>query len=1228
MPAETENQFVIADSLPRHTLDGGQQTAVTAEPPDEWQPDDQMATARAMPRDLAAWLHDLGLDKYHDTFAANDVDLRAVPYLTDADLLELGVSLGHRRIMLAAIAALSGASAASVAGSTAAAAQALAAGEGERRLVSVFFCDMVGSTELSRRLDPEDLRQLLRAYQECVAGAVAKYGGHLAQYLGDGVMAYFGWPTAYEDQAERAVRAGLDAIDAVKGLEAGGVGPIRSRIAIATGEVVIGDLSVAGRQEGAIAGETPNFAARLQQCAEPDQLVISEETRSLIGAAFEVTDCGRTVLKGFEGGVRFYRVDGVREAESRFDVMRGQSLSRFVGRTSEFALVLEKWELAKSGEGQVALVSGDAGIGKSRFVRAVADALGNEPHTRWQVQCSPYHTASALFPVIQSLNRALDFQRDDGAERRRAKLAEFIGQGAADAVLPVLAELLSIGPTADGRPDETSPAMSPQDRKVLALSSLVERFVAMAEGAPLLLVVEDAHWIDPTTLELVEQLVARIATARVLLLVLHRPEWGADWSGHYGHVTSFTLGRLSRPQVAELVRDLMGPDTSDELVGEIAVRTDGVPMFVEEVARSIVEAGPQKSVDSLLVPATLQGALVARLDALRATSREVVQAAAVMGREFHPDVIGRVCDVSRDDMDATLDELSRARLVTRSGADALTVTFRHALIQDVAYQSLLRSKRRQLHQAVADALIEIRPETAETQPELLAHHLSEAGAHARALSLWLRAGERAIVRYANDEAVRHYEKGLEACSHLPAAEREATTLRCLVLLGGAQRVASQLPLAMGTFQQAADLARTLRDSAAFIEAALGYDHAEFASSEPTNTSRKLVQEALSLIGEAPDSHERCRLLLSLTRVHIMSGESDLAEDYGRRTAAMARRLGDPQSLAEVLIHGMLVPQPGYTPAQFPDLEARLDELRSTAQRVDNFDLNARVYATCYYRWTELGLRDRMDEIYAEWSAWGDARNNALIEWLSQHIQAMLATLDGDLAAAEAHAEQAVKLGRRSQGDQAEGVYGMQMFTIRREQSRLAEVAPVVKRLLGDARTRAVWQPGFALIASELGYHDAARRLLGELAEGGFAFPRDAKRSTTIGYLAEVCAAVEDRNTAQTRYGLLEPYANMTITAGVATMCYGAAQRHLGLLAETLEAWDLAEEHFEAALVLNEKLRAPLWLAHTRADFSRMLRRRGRGADAHRAESLHEQALTAAGTLGLSALTAKLRRSQN
>jgi class 3 adenylate cyclase/tetratricopeptide (TPR) repeat protein len=1186
-----------------------------------------------MADEIAAWLEGLGLEKYAEAFHAQDIDLRSLPYLTEADLQALGVSLGHRRIMLAAIANLAAPPPIAPAAPPPPSQQATE--QAERRLVSVLFCDMVGSTELSRRLDPEDLRQLLRDYQDRVAGAIARYGGHLAQYMGDGVMAFFGWPTAYEDQAERAVRAGLEAIEAIKAIEAGSVeagsvDPIRSRIAIATGEVVVGDLSSSGRQEGGIAGKTPNFAARLQQCAGADQLVIDDATRLLVGGAFEVSDHGSHTLKGFDGATQVFRVDGIRDVESRFDATRGQSLSRFVGRTNELALVLEKWAHAKGGEGQVVLIAGEAGIGKSRLVRAVADAAGEEPHVYRQIQCSPYHTSSALFPVIQALTRRLGLNQDDSAGQRLDKLMALlqdttpeVGAGVRAAV-PVFAELLSLELT-----DEFErPAISPQEMKALTLSSLVDRVATTAETSPLLLVVEDAHWIDPTTFELIEQTVARIAAARVLMLITHRPEWHADWAGQYGHVTALTLGRLARPQIAELVRDVMGLTAADELIGEIALRTDGVPMFVEEVARSLVEAGAQQSADTARVPTTLQGALMARLDGLLAPTREIVQAASVMGREFHPDVVGIVCRSTRAAIDTALDELIGARLVTRGGAGADTFAFRHALIQDVAYQSLLRNKRQYLHHAVADALAEIRPDVTETQPELLAHHLTEAGLQARALDMWRRAGERALARFANDEAVRHFEKGLEVAGHLPTIEdRGREVLASELLLGKAQRIAGELPEAMATFGKAADLARSRGDSAALIEAALGFDNAEFSVSGPNYESKTLLREALSLIGEAPDSYERCQVMGRLTRAYIMSGEPVAAAECGQKTAAMARRLGDDDTLAEVLIQGFLVPKPGYEPTQFASIAAQLDELVETAERLDNFDLYGRAMSLCFYRWTELGERERMDAILARLSDYAEHRQYPLLRWIARHCQALRSVIDGDLTAAETFTEEGLELGRRCQGDQAEGVYGIQMFTIRREQGRLAEVAPFVKRLIDGAPAGSVWRPGFALIASDLGYRAPAERLLGEFAADEFAVPRDAKRSTTLVYLAEVCAALGDGNRAEALYELLKPYSNMTITAGVNAVCYGSAQRYLGLLADTMGSREPAEEHFENALAFNERLKAPLWVAHTQCDYGRMLQGRGTPADLKRADSLLEAAWSTASRLGLGALTGKLRHLQ-
>jgi class 3 adenylate cyclase/tetratricopeptide (TPR) repeat protein/ABC-type transport system involved in cytochrome c biogenesis ATPase subunit len=1173
-----------------------------------------------MPTEIAAWLGELGLARYAASFEAQDVDLRSLALLNETDLRELGVSLGHRKVILAASARL-------VRGDGAPAAFQAAPDQtsrtlAERRLVSVLFCDLIDATKLSRQLDPEDMRQLLRSYQDRAAGAVARFGGHLAQYLGDGVMAFFGWPTAYEDQAERAVRAGLEAIASVASLEAVDGGTLCCRVGIATGSVVVGDLSDAGRQEGAIAGETPNLAARLQQCAGPNQLVICEATRRLIGTAFDLSEIGTRHLKGFEEGTRVLRVDGIREIESRFDALRGENLSRFVGRAGEVTKTLEKWELAAAGDGQVVLIAGEAGIGKSRLIRAIDDEIGRSAHARWRLQCSPYHTSSALHPVIHRLGQTLGLSSADTAAQKFDKLETFVLASAHNPALamPIFAGLLSID--LDGRYAKVS--ATPQELKSLTLQLLVDHCLAVSSAAPLLLIIEDAHWIDPTTRELVEQTIARIPDARVLVILTHRPDWSVDWTERYPHVTSFSLGRLATPDVAQIVTDIIGPAADDELVREIAARTDGVPMFVEEVARSLVASDTQPGSRDGLVPSTLQGALMSQLDRLDRISREIVQSASVMGRELDVTVIARVCRLTSSEMAAALDELLKVRLIARGSSDRLVI--RHALIQDVAYQSLLRARRRHLHRVVALELAESRSDLIDSQPELLAHHHTEAEAFAEALPLWRHAGERALSRYANNEAVLHFERALEVAHNLPSSDdREKERLECELALGRALRAAGRLPDAMATFQRAADLARARNDTAGFISAAMGFDNSEFSTNETTSTSIALLNEALDRLDTAKDSPECCHLLGRMTRAYIMSGQQQLAESYSRQTEAMARRLRDDHVLAEVLIQRFLVPRPGFEPNHLPAMRAQLNELLATAARLDDHDLYGRAFALCFYQSAEVGDRAQMDEFLERQSRWSSERQYALNQWIVRHARALQYILDGDFALAEKYAEQGLEMGRSSQRDHADGVYGMQMFTIRREQGRLAEIAPVIRHLVQESSASAAWRPGFALIACDLGFKDAAAKVFLELAAGGFSFPQDAMRSTTLAYLAEICFALQDRPRAETLYGLLEPYSHMTITTGVATVCYGSAGRYLGQLASVLDAWSEAEQHYETAMELNRSMKALPWLAHTQCDLAGMLRRRGNPADLRRADALASEAWSIGNRLGMVGLLGKISR---
>ena len=544
---------------------------------------------------IEEWLNGLGLGKYSKTFALNDVDVRVLPDLNSADLQELGVSLGHRKIMLAAIAALREAKPQKTEVQTKQAqptgvadprpgpstAEAVSEPGPDLRLLSVLFCDMVNSTRLSGEFNAEEMHDLISTYHETVADAVTRFGGYVAKFLGDGVLVYFGWPMAYEDHAERAIRAGLAAIAGVESLKTPAGAPLRSRVGIASGRVVVGDLA-GGRalDRGQVAGETPNLAARLQGVAKPGQIVIADNTRRLAGHAFEYKDLGTHKLKGFQDRVPVFRVASERDVESRFDATRGEALSQFVGRNSEIGILLDRWELAKGGQGQVVFVSGEAGIGKSRLLEALVQRLQDEPHELIRFQCSPYHATSALYPVIQRLSLVAGLTAGDDVKARAEKLERLLalyGEEPTE-VGPVYAELLSLD-----LGDRFKPVDLPaQQRKELTVRTLANRAFLAAKRAPVLLVIEDAHWIDPSTNEFLGETVSRIHAVPIYVVVTHRPDWSADWAGGHAHVTNVAIGPLTKQQMRQLIESMLGP-VPDRLVDRIAERTDGVPLFVEEL---------------------------------------------------------------------------------------------------------------------------------------------------------------------------------------------------------------------------------------------------------------------------------------------------------------------------------------------------------------------------------------------------------------------------------------------------------------------------------------------------------------------------------------------------------------------------------------------------------------------------------------------------------------------
>jgi class 3 adenylate cyclase/predicted ATPase len=644
----------------------------------------------------------------------------------------------------------------------------------ERRQVTVMFSDLVGSTALSARMDPEDLREVISAYQKCVAETVRHFGGFVAKYMGDGVLIYFGYPQAHEDDAERAVRAGLEVIAAIRKLKA--TVPLQTRIGIATGLVVVGDLIGSGEaQERGIVGETPNLAARLQGIAEPNTVVIAEGTRRLLGNLFEFEDLGAKDLKGIAGPVRAFAALRASSAEGRFEALHTTGLTALVGREEEFELLLRRWSRAKRGEGQVVLLSGEPGIGKSRLTAALLESVAGEPHTRLRYFCSPHHQDSALYPSIAQLERAAGFRREDTPAQRLAKLEAVLAQGTNDLseAVPLLADLLSI-PTGDRYP---SLNLTPQKRKEKTLHAQLAQFEGLAARQPVLMVFEDVHWSDPTTRESLDLLVDRVATLRVLVILTFRLEFTPPWVGR-PHVTMLNLNRLPPRQRAEMIAHVTGGKAlPKEIAEQIVDRTDGVPLFIEELTKSVVEsglvteAGDRYAVTGpagpLAIPTTLHASLLARLDKL-APTREVAQIGAALGRSFSHELISAVAQMPQQKLDEALEQLVGAELIFRRGTppDA-EYTFKHALVQDAAYSTLLRSRRQQLHSRIAATLENEFPEIVAAQPQLMAQHCAEAALMEKAIGYWLMAGQQALARSAMTEAVAELQKGLHLLASLP-----------------------------------------------------------------------------------------------------------------------------------------------------------------------------------------------------------------------------------------------------------------------------------------------------------------------------------------------------------------------------------------------------------------------------------------------------------------------------
>ena len=826
--------------------------------------------------DVGRWLRDLGLGRYEATFVGNAIDSDVLPDLTEGDLEKLGIPLGDRKRLIKAIKSmLADAPSAPVTnaeGQTTPTVQPYAPAA-ERRQLTVMICDLVGSTAMSARLDPEDMSAVLDAFQAACSRIVASYDGFIADFRGDGILAYFGYPQAHEDDAERCVRAGLDIVASVARLKTQAAEPLAVRVGIATGLVVVGEGELRAH---AIVGDAPNTAARLQSLAEPGKILVAASTRRLLGRLFRLKDLGLHRVKGISEAIEAWAVEGVSDSQSRFEAVRVAGLTDLIAREAELDLLLERQRLAWTGEGQIMLISGEPGVGKSRLALALAERSRGTSCTHLHFQCSPYHANSVLYPVIAHFERAAKFKADDTSEQRLDKLEELLAlePSRLQAVAPLMASLLSI-PFGRRYPELT---LSPTQQRRRTLAVLLERLEDLGRRQPIFLLFEDMHWADATSLELLDLAVSRIPKLPILALFTFRSEYEPPWVG-MPNVQTLKLGPLDSKGAEAMVSRLTGGRRlPPEVMKQVIAKTDGNPLFVEELTKAVMEVGIlieqgdeyrlNGPLPPLAIPATLQDSLMSRLDRL-ASVKEICQMGAAIGREFSYPLLHALVRLDENALRQALAELEEAELIFRHGEPPEAVySFKHALVRDAAYESLLKTRRHQLHAQIALTLEDRFPDTAASQPEIIARHFTEAGLLEPAITHWLKAGNLALSRSANAEAVKHLRKGLELTqSQAPSEERVRQELKFYLALGPALAATEghATPETLKIFSQVRELLSAGASIAEQITFLWG------------------VHLAYAMAGEHAAAHETAQECLALATKHEHPGMLAMANRFAGQT---------------------------------------------------------------------------------------------------------------------------------------------------------------------------------------------------------------------------------------------------------------------------------------------------------------------------------------------------------